>query len=87
MAKKLYVGNLTYQVTEDDLVNLFGRYGEVLDAQIVYDRDTNRSKGFGFVEMSRGAAKAITELDGSELDGRNISVNEARAREDRRMPG
>ena len=53
MAKKLYVGNLTYDTTEDNLVELFSEYGEVLSAQIIIDRDTNRSKGFGFVEMGR----------------------------------
>jgi RNA recognition motif-containing protein len=83
MAKKLYVGNLTYQVTEDELVQLFSEYGEVLSAQIIVDRDTNRSKGFAFVEMGSGADEAIRALNETEYKGRNLTVNEARPREDR----
>ena len=85
MAKKLYVGNLTYDTTEDNLVELFSEYGEVLSAQIIIDRDTNRSKGFGFVEMATGeeAQKAITALNGTQLDGRTLTVNEARPQEKR----
>ena len=83
VAKKLYVGNLTYDTTEDNLVELFSEYGEVLSAQIIIDRDTNRSKGFGFVEMSDGADEAATALNGQDYRGRNLTVNEARPREDR----
>jgi RNA recognition motif-containing protein len=83
VAKKLYVGNLTYDTTEDNLVELFSEYGEVLSAQIIIDRETNRSKGFGFVEMSQGADEAATALNGQDFRGRNLTVNEARPREDR----
>src|SRR4051794_15617529 len=83
VAKKLYVGNLTYDTTEDNLVELFSEYGEVLSAQIIIDRDTNRSKGFGFVEMADGADEAATALNGQDYRGRNLTVNEARPREDR----
>ena len=80
MAKKLYVGNLTYDTTEDNLVELFSEFGEVLSAQIIIDRDTNRSKGFGFVEMGsdQEAQAAITGLNGKEVEGRALTVNEAR---------
>ncbi|MFO0951766.1 MAG: RNA-binding protein [Isosphaeraceae bacterium] len=83
MAKKLYVGNLTYDTTEDNLVELFSEYGEVLSAQIIIDRETNRSKGFGFVEMAHGADEAASALNGQDFRGRNLTVNEARPREDR----
>jgi RNA recognition motif-containing protein len=83
VAKKLYVGNLTYDTTEDNLVELFSEYGEVLSAQIIIDRDTNRSKGFGFVEMADGADEAANALNGQDYKGRNLTVNEARPREDR----
>ena len=85
MAKKLYVGNLTYDTTEDNLVELFQEFGEVLSAQIIIDRDTNRSKGFGFVEMADGQAadEAANSLNGQDFRGRNLTVNEARPREDR----
>ncbi len=85
MAKKLYVGNLTYDTTEDNLVELFSEFGEVLSAQIIIDRDTNRSKGFGFVEMADGQAAddAANQLNGQDFRGRNLTVNEARPREDR----
>ena len=83
MAKKLYVGNLTYDVREDDLLALFGQYGEVLSAQIIMDRDTGRSKGFAFVEMQSGADEAINALNGQDFKGRDLTVNEARPREDR----
>ena len=80
MAKKLYVGNLTYDTSEDNLVELFSEYGEVLSAQIIIDRDTNRSKGFGFVEMGsdQEAQAAVSALNGKEVDGRSLTVNEAR---------
>ncbi len=83
MAKKLYVGNLTYDTTEDNLVELFSEFGEVLSAQIIIDRDTNRSKGFGFVEMADGADEAANALNGQDFRGRNLTVNEARPREPR----
>ncbi len=85
MAKKLYVGNLTYNVNETDLEALFSQFGTVQSAQIIIDRDTNRSKGFGFVEMGSDAEAqaAIQGLNGQDHDGRNLTVNEAKPREDR----
>jgi RNA recognition motif-containing protein len=85
LAKKLYVGNLTYNVTETDLEALFTPYGTVQSAQLIVDRDTNRSKGFAFVEMSKDAEAqaAIEGLNGRNHDGRNITVNEAKPREPR----
>ena len=85
MAKKLYVGNLTYGTTDSDLQTLFGPFGTVQSAQVIMDRDTGRSKGFGFVEMNSGeeAQAAITGLNEHELDGRRLTVNEAKPREDR----
>lgn len=85
MAKKLYVGNLTYNVNESDLEALFSPFGTVQSAQIIVDRDTNRSKGFGFVEMGSDAEaqSAIQGLDGHDHDGRNLTVNEAKPREAR----
>ena len=85
MAKKLYVGNLTYNVNESDLEALFSQYGTVQSAQIIVDRDTNRSKGFGFVEMSSDAEAeaAIQGLNARDHDGRNLTVNEAKPREAR----
>src|SRR4051794_40557097 len=85
VGKKLYVGNLTYNVNESDLEALFSQFGTVQSAQIIIDRDTNRSKGFGFVEMSSDAEAqaAIQELNGRDHDGRNLTVNEAKPREER----
>ncbi len=85
MGKKLYVGNLTYNVNESDLEALFSQFGSVQSAQIIVDRDTNRSKGFGFVEMGSDAEAqaAIQALDGRDHDGRNLTVNEAKPREPR----
>lgn len=85
MATKLYVGNLTYSVTNASLEALFTEFGEVRSAQVVMDRDTGRSKGFGFVEMASDQAcnAAIASLNGKEIDGRALTVNEARPREDR----
>ena len=85
MATKLYVGNLAYGVTNTDLENMFTPHGTVQSAQVIMDRDTGRSKGFGFVEMgsSNEATVAITALNGKENDGRALTVNEARPREDR----
>ena len=80
MGKKLYVGNLTYGVTDSDLQRMFEAHGTVQSAQVIMDRDTGRSKGFGFVEMGRDqeAQAAITALNGKEVDGRSLTVNEAR---------
>ncbi len=80
MGKKLYVGNLPYGVTDSDLQQLFGAHGTVQSAQVIMDRDTGRSKGFGFVEMSTDAEAqaAIAELNGKEVEGRALTVNEAR---------
>ncbi len=82
--KKLYVGNLPYRVSESELQELFGQYGEVHSVNLINDRDTGRAKGFGFVEMDdEGAKKAIEELNGKQFGGRDIKVNEARPREER----
>ncbi|HEY2586673.1 MAG TPA: RNA-binding protein [Tepidisphaeraceae bacterium] len=85
MAKKLYVGNLSYQVDSSELEQLFGQHGQVLSAQVINDRDTGRSKGFGFVEMANDneAEAAIQALNGQQHNGRALTVNEARPREDR----
>src|SRR5262245_60625182 len=80
MGKKLYVGNLGYGVTDSDLMKMFEAYGTVESAQVIMDRDTGRSKGFGFVEMKtdQEAQAAIAALNGKEVDGRALTVNEAR---------
>jgi len=79
MSKKVYVGNLSFQTTESDISNTFAQYGTVESVQIITDRDTGRSKGFGFVLMDdAGADKAIAELNGSQVDGRALTVNEAK---------
>jgi RNA recognition motif-containing protein len=85
MGTKLYVGNLSYGVTDAKLEELFSQFGNVRSAQVVKDRDTGRSKGFGFVEMedSNDANSAINALNEKEHDGRPLTVNEARPREDR----
>ena len=85
MAKKLYVGNLSFQTTAQDLQELFGQVGTVESAQIIEDRDTGQSKGFAFVEMSSDdeAASAIEQFNGKEVAGRMLKVNEARPRENR----
>jgi cold-inducible RNA-binding protein len=85
LSKKLYVGNLTYNVNESDLEALFTPYGSVQSAQVIVDRDTNRSKGFAFVEMGTEAEAqaAIEGLNGRDHDGRNLTVNEAKPREAR----
>jgi RNA recognition motif-containing protein len=82
MAKKIYVGNLSFSTTEDSLSDTFGQFGEVVSAVIVTDRYTGRSRGFGFVEMDdeNAADAAITALDGKELDGRNLRVNVANSK-------
>ncbi len=85
MAKKLYVGNLSYNTTDGDLQDVFEEFGAVESAVVISDRDTGRSKGFGFVEMasSEEADAAIEALDGAEVGGRTLRVNEARPRENR----
>ncbi len=85
MAKKLYVGNLSYDTTDSDLQRLFDEFGTVESAQVIVDRDSGRSKGFGFVEMSNDqeAQAAIDALNGQEVGGRALTVNEAKPREDR----
>lgn len=83
MSKKLYVGNLSFRVTDDDLFEHFSQLGTVESANIVMDRETGRSRGFGFVEMTNEdeADNAVNEYNGKEYDGRNMVVNEARPRE------
>ena len=87
MSKKLYVGNLAFSTTADDLRELFGQHGSVLSALVVSDRDTGRSRGFGFVELEDGAEQAIANLNGASFQGRTLTVNEARPREDRPRSG
>src|SRR5436190_18815913 len=83
MAKKIYVGNLSFQTTDDDLNQMFSEVGQVESVQIITDRDTGRSKGFAFVEMSDDAAatKAIERFNGKEVNGRALTVNEARPKD------
>ena len=85
MGKKLYVGNLDYGVTDSDLERMFAAHGTVESAQVIMDRDTGRSKGFGFVEMKtdQEAQAAIAALNGAQSGGRSLTVNEAKPREDR----
>ena len=85
MGKKLYVGNLDYSVTDSALEQLFAAHGRVESAQVIMDRDTGRSKGFGFVEMKtdQEAQAAIAALNGAQSGGRSLTVNEAKPREDR----
>ena len=83
MSKNLYVGNLSFQTTADDLREAFAEYGAVERAQVVSDKETGRSRGFGFVEMADGGDEAIAALNGKGFQGRALTVNEARAREDR----
>lgn len=85
----IYVGNLSYQVTQEDLSNVFSEYGTVKRVQLPTDRETGRPRGFGFVEMSSDAEEtaAIEALDGAEWMGRDLKVNKAKPREDRRSSG
>jgi cold-inducible RNA-binding protein len=85
MSSKLYVGNLSYDVASSDLNTLFAPHGTVSSAEVIQDRDTGRSKGFGFVQMGNDqeAQAAITALNGQQHDGRALTVNEAKPREDR----
>lgn len=83
MSKNLYVGNLSFSTTADDLRDLFSQHGNVASTQVISDRETGRSRGFGFVEMSDGAEAAISAVNGAEFQGRTLTVNEARPREER----
>lgn len=85
----IYVSNLSFNVQDEDLREFFAPYGEVTSAKIIMDRETNRSRGFGFVEMSddEAAKKAISELDGATVESRTIKVSEAKAKEDRPARG
>lgn len=87
MSKKLYVGNLAFGTTSDDLLQLFGQFGQVSSAQVVTDRETGRSRGFAFVEMTNGGDEAIQGTNMAEFQGRNLTVNEAKPREDRPRSG
>jgi RNA recognition motif-containing protein len=83
MSKNLYVGNLSFQTTADELREAFEQFGTVTSAQVISDRETGRSRGFGFVEMSEGAEEAIANLNGAQFQGRALTVNEAKPREER----
>ena len=89
MSKKLFVGNLSFEVTDFDLEDLFKQYGEVISAKVILDRDTNRSRGFGFVEMSsdNSVQSSIDALNGTEVKGRAINVSIAKERTDDRGSG
>jgi RNA recognition motif-containing protein len=87
VSKNIYVGNLAFATTSADLEKLFGQYGTVTKAQVMTDRETGQSRGFGFVEMSSGGDDAIKALNLTEFQGRSITVNEARPREDRPRGG
>jgi RNA recognition motif-containing protein len=87
MSKKLYVGNLSFNTTSDDLREAFSQFGTVDSAQVVADRETGRSRGFAFVEMADGAEQAIAGMNGADLQGRTLTVNEAKPREDRPRSG
>ena len=85
MSVQIYAGNLSYKMTDDSLQQVFTEFGEVVSAKIIKDRDSGRSKGFGFVEMANEdeAQAAIEKLNGAEIEGRNIKVNKAKPRTDR----
>ena len=87
MSKNIYVGNLAFTATADDLREVFAEHGSVTSAQVVSDRDTGRSRGFGFVEMADGGDAAINALNGAQLGGRTLTVNEAKPREERSRNG
>ena len=87
MSKKLYVGNISFQTTSEELTQAFGQYGAVTSAQVVTDRETGRSRGFAFVEMADGGDEAIAAMNGALLGGRTLTVNEAKPREDRPRGG
>ncbi len=81
MSQKLYVGNMPFSMTEEDLRTMFSQYGEVESTAIITDRETGRPRGFGFVEMNSGAQEAIKALDNHEIEGRALKVNEAKPRQ------
>jgi RNA recognition motif-containing protein len=85
MSAKLFVGNLDYAVTSDELKNMFSEFGNVVDAVVITDRETRRSRGFGFVEFAteEEAKKAVAEMNGKDINGRKINVNEAKPQENR----
>jgi RNA recognition motif-containing protein len=87
MSKNIYVGNLPFETTSDDLLSWFGEHGTVTRAQVATDRETGRSRGFGFVEMSQGGDEAIAALNGAQVEGRSLKVNEAQPRADRPRTG
>jgi len=87
MGKNLYVGNLSFKATADDLRELFSTHGTVTSAQVIMDRETGKPRGFGFVEMADGSQAAIDALNGQEFQGRPLTVNEAKPREERRSGG
>src|SRR5438477_2215002 len=87
MAKNLYVGNMSFSTTEDQLREIFSQYGTVTKVQLIMDRETGRPRGFAFVEMSDGGDQAIQAMNGQQLDGRTLTVNEAKPREDRPRGG
>jgi RNA recognition motif-containing protein len=84
MAKKLFVGNLPYSMTQDELQNIFAEVGNVLSAAVIVDKMSGRSRGFGFIEMEDAdAERAVADINGKDIGGRKLVVNEARAKEDR----
>src|SRR5919204_1888971 len=83
MATNLYVGNLAFTTTQDDLREAFAQFGTVSRVQVITDRETGRSRGFGFVEMEDGAEEAVAKMNGASFQGRTLTVNEARPREPR----
>jgi RNA recognition motif-containing protein len=84
---KLYVGNLSFQTTADDLLEAFGKFGTVTSSSVVSDRETGRSRGFAFVEMSEGGEQAVATMNGAMFQGRTLTVNEAKPREDKPRTG
>lgn len=84
MSKKIYVGNLPFSATDDEVHDLFSPYGEVQSVNLITDRETGRARGFGFVEMATGADEAIEALHQTQMGGRSLNVNEARPRTERR---
>ncbi|MCP3963736.1 MAG: RNA-binding protein [bacterium] len=87
MSKRIYVGNLPFSASDDEVRALFGEYGTVDEVNLITDRDTGRPRGFGFVEMSSGADEAIQALHQSDMGGRSLNVNEARPRQERPRGG
>ncbi len=87
MSKKIYVGNLPFSATDDEVRELFSEYGAVTSVSLITDRDTGRPRGFGFVEMENGADEAIAALANAQMGGRNLNINEARPRTERPRGG